>query len=104
VSDSEEVTDVTAVAHALDVDPQTVRADTPLRSLGWSGTAAEWAVVSDHLGLPIEVDPSADAQPATIGELIAIVGSIHRRSVSSSHARDDTDDSDDSDETNEAKG
>ena len=101
MSDSEEVTGVTAVAHALDVDPQTVRADTPLRSLGWSGTAAEWAVVSDHLGLPIEVDPPEDAQPATIGELIAIVGSIHRRSVPASHAMNDTDDTDD---TDDAKG
>jgi len=101
VSDSEEVTGVTAVAHALDVDPQTVRADTPLRSLGWSGTAAEWAVVSDHLGLPIEVDPPEDAQPATIGELIAIVGSIHGRSVPASHAMNDTDDTDD---TDDAKG
>ncbi len=95
MGDSDQTVNTAAVARALDVDPQTVRADTPLRSLGWSGTAAEWVVVSDHLGLPIDVDPSADAQPATIGELIAIVGSIHQRSVSTSHAPNDT---------NEAKG
>ncbi len=104
MSDSDQAAGVTAVARALDVDPQTVRADTPLRSLGWSGTAAEWAVVSDHLGLPIEVDPPEDAQPATIGELIAIVGTIHQRSVPTSHAIDDTNDTDDTDDTDDAKG
>jgi len=82
--------DVVVVARALNVDPQTVRSDTPLSSLGWSGTAGEWAVVSDHLGYPIDSDPPQDAQPVTIGELVAIVVSIHERSVSTNSAPDDT--------------
>jgi len=65
--------DIAAVAIALDIDPESVRGDTPLASLGWSGTAAEWAVVSDRLGYPLTEDPAPDAVPATIGELVAIV-------------------------------
>lgn len=65
--------DIAAVAIALDVDPESVRGDTPLASLGWSGTAAEWAVVSDHLGYPLAEDPAPGAVPATIAELVAIV-------------------------------
>ena len=70
---SPEASEITAVAIALDVDPESVRGDTPLASLGWSGTAAEWAVVSDHLGYPLTEDPAPDTVPATIGELVAIV-------------------------------
>ena len=65
--------DVAAVAAAMDVDPDSVRADTPVESLGWTGTAAEWAVVSDHLGCPLTADPPPEAVPATIAELVAIV-------------------------------
>lgn len=72
---SNTVDDIAAVAIALDVDPESVRGDTPLASLGWSGTAAEWAVVSDHLGCPLNEDPEPDAVPATIADLVAIVHS-----------------------------
>lgn len=69
---------VARVALALDVDPESVRADTPLSSLGWAGSAGEWAVVSDHLGFPISTDPG---EVATIGDLVAIVESARRRSL-----------------------
>lgn len=82
--------DVVAVARALNVDPQTVRSDTPLGSLGWSGTAGEWAVVSDHLGYPLGIDPPENAQPATIGEVVAIVVSIRDRAASTNSAPGDT--------------
>lgn len=72
---------VAAVARALDADPRNVRADTPLSLLGWTGSAGEWAVVSDHLGCAIAHDPSAEADVATIGELVAIVITIHQRSL-----------------------
>lgn len=72
---------VAAVARALDVDPLNVRADTPLSLLGWMGSAGEWAVVSDHLGCAITQDPPVEADPATIGELVAIVITIHQRSL-----------------------
>jgi hypothetical protein len=90
VNEVTEPTDVAAVARALNVDPQTVRSDTPLSSLGWSGSAGEWTVVSDHLGCPIELDPPETVQPATIGELVAIVMSIHERAVSTNSAPGDT--------------
>lgn len=64
---------VIAVARALDIDPRTVRGDTPLASLGWTGSAMEWAVVSDHLGWPMAVDPPRDVDPQTIDDLVTIV-------------------------------
>lgn len=69
---------VAAVARALDVDPMTVRADTPLGTLGWTGSAGEWAVVSDHLGLPLSVDPPREADPQTIADLVTIVEVTYR--------------------------
>lgn len=70
---SAQASEIAAVAMALDVDPESVRGDTPLASLGWSGTAAEWAVVCDHLGYPLAEDPAVTDDPATIAELVAIV-------------------------------
>jgi hypothetical protein len=90
VKDIVDPRDVVVVARALNVDPRTVRSDTPLTSVGWSGTAGEWAVVSDHLGYPIDSDPPQNAEPATIGDLVAIVVSIHERSMSSTSAPGDT--------------
>ena len=73
---------VVAVARALDVDPLTVRADTPLAALGWTGSAGEWAVVSDHLGLPLSVDPPREADPQTIADLVTIVEGAYRHEES----------------------
>jgi len=70
--------EIAAVARALNVDPQTVRADTPLESVGWAGSAGEWAVVCDHLGVCMLKDP-AQEKVTTIGELVAIVRSVEER-------------------------
>lgn len=64
---------VVAIAEALDVDPESVRADTPLASLGWTGSAGEWAIVSDRLGAPMLDDPPIAPEATTIAELVAIV-------------------------------
>lgn len=69
---------IAAVARALDVDPHTVRADTPLTAVGWTGVASEWVLVAEHAGWKLTVDPPAGVEPSTIGELLAIVESLCR--------------------------
>lgn len=76
---------VAAVARAFDMDPQFVRADTPLEIIGWTGTATDWLLVADHLGVTMTTDPPESVDVATIADVVAIV-------TSSGVARRTTDD------------
>lgn len=77
---------VANVAIAMDVPPETVRADTPLQSIGWQGTAQQWVMVSDRLGSPLQVDPPADFHPKTIEDLISGLRQISTRNESAAVA------------------
>lgn len=63
--------DVAAFARAFDMDPADVRSDTPLADLGWEGSATDWLVVADHLGMRLSIDPVETVE--TIGDVLAIV-------------------------------
>jgi len=64
-----------AVAHAFDMDARDVRADTPLTTLGWTGSASDWLLVADHLGIDLRQDPVTDPAltPVTIDDLVTIL-------------------------------
>ena len=64
---------VAAIARAFDIDPRDVRADTPLSAIGWTGSATEWLLAADHLGVSLATDPPELAQAATIADLVARV-------------------------------
>ena len=64
---------VAAIAHAFDIDPRDVRPDTPLASIGWTGSATDWLLAADHLGVAVDADPPNAAQAATIADVIAMV-------------------------------
>ena len=64
---------VAAVARAFDVDPRDVRPDTPLASIGWTGSATDWLLAADHLGVPLADDPPDAARAATIADVVAMV-------------------------------
>lgn len=66
---------VAAIARAFDVDPSDVRADTPVEVIGWTGTATDWLVAADHLGVVLPADPPDWVHVATIGDVVAIVTS-----------------------------
>ena len=55
--------DVVAFASAFDVDPRSIRADTPLSVVDWRGSATDWLMVAD-----VE----------TVGDVIAIVRAASR--------------------------
>lgn len=67
---------VSAIARAFDVDPADVRADTPLEVIGWTGTATDWLLAAEHLGVVLPADPRGAADVATIGDVVAIVTSM----------------------------
>jgi hypothetical protein len=64
-----------AVARAFDMDARDVRADTPLTALGWTGSASDWLLVADHLGIDLRQDPVTDPAltPVTIDDLVTIL-------------------------------
>lgn len=64
-----------AVARAFDMDARDVRADTPLTALGWTGSASDWLLAADHLGVDLRADPVKDPaeNPITIADLVTIV-------------------------------
>ena len=66
---------VAAIAQAFDVDPDDVRADTPLSMLGWTGSATDWLLAADHLGALMSTDPPDTSEVTTIADVIAIVTS-----------------------------
>ncbi len=66
---------VAAIAQAFDVDPDDVRADTPLTMLGWTGSATDWLLAADHLGASMSTDPPDTSEVTTIADVIAIVTS-----------------------------
>lgn len=66
---------VAAVARAFAVDPAFVRADTPVDVIGWTGTATDWLLAADHLGVNLSVDPPESVEVATIADVVAIVTS-----------------------------
>lgn len=68
-------TQLAAVARAFDMDARDVRADTPLTALGWTGSASDWLLAADHLGVDLRADPVKDPaeNPITIADLVTIV-------------------------------
>jgi hypothetical protein len=66
---------IAAIARAFDVDPQDIRADTPVAVIGWTGSATNWLVAADHLGLVMSSDPPEAIEVATIADIVAIVTS-----------------------------
>ena len=70
--------DVVAFASAFDVDPRSIRADTPLSVLDWRGSATDWLMVADHLGVSFLVDGRALDDVETVGDVIAIVRAANR--------------------------
>ncbi len=72
-SEDREQAHLAALARAFDIDPRDVRADTPLPSIGWTGSATDWLLAAEHLGVVLDVDPPAAAQAATIADVIAMV-------------------------------
>lgn len=66
-----------AIAAAFDVDPVDVRADTPVELLGWTGSATDWLLAADHLGVRMTREPDASSSDptdvATIADVVAIV-------------------------------
>ena len=69
---------VAAIARAFDIDPQDLRADTPLGDIGWTGSATEWLLAADHLGVVLASDPVDAAQARTIADVVAMVVSSGR--------------------------
>lgn len=70
--------DVAAIARAFDMDPRDVRADTPLSTIGWTGSATDWLVAANHLQVSLTDDPPELAQEATIADLVARVVTVGR--------------------------
>ena len=68
-----------SIARAFDVDASDVRSDTPLSFLGWTGSASDWLLVGDHMGVELRADPVGFAEVATVGDVIAIVVSAGRK-------------------------
>lgn len=62
-----------AIARAFDVEASYVRSDTPLSFLGWTGSASDWLMAADHLGVELRMDPIGFAEAATVGDVIAMV-------------------------------
>ena len=67
--------EVAAIARAFDMDPQDIRADTPVAVIGWTGSATDWLVAADHLGVMMTSDPPESIEVATIADVVAIVTS-----------------------------
>jgi hypothetical protein len=44
-----------------------------LGSVGWRGSATDWLLVADHLGVRMTTDPREAENVKTIGDVIAIV-------------------------------
>jgi len=65
--------DVVAFASAFDVDPRNIRSDTPLSVVDWRGSATDWLMVADHLGVSFSGDGRALDDVETVGDVIAIV-------------------------------
>ena len=70
--------DVVAFASAFDVDPRSIRTDTPLSVVDWRGSAADWLMVADHLGVSFSGDGRALDDVETVGDVIAIVRAASR--------------------------
>lgn len=64
---------VAALARAFDIDPADVRSDTPLDAIGWIGSATDWLLAADHLGVRLASDPPQGVEVTTIADVIAIV-------------------------------
>lgn len=64
---------VAAIARAFDIDPQDLRADTPLGDIGWTGSASDWLLAAQHLGVALADDPIDAAQARTIADVVAMV-------------------------------
>ncbi|MEY2981447.1 MAG: hypothetical protein RL562_1674 [Planctomycetota bacterium] len=66
-----------AIAAAFDVDPFDIRADTPVEVLGWTGSATDWLLAADHLGVRMTREPDGSSSDptdvATIADVVAIV-------------------------------
>ena len=71
--DEQAAADVAAFAAAFDLDPRNVRPDTPLEVIGWRGSATDWLLVADHLGVELTSDPLEPEKVETIGDVLAIV-------------------------------
>ena len=67
--------ELAAIARAFDMDPQDIRADTPVEVIGWTGSATDWLLAADHLGVMMTSDPSESMEVATIADVVAIVTS-----------------------------
>ena len=70
--------DVVAFASAFDVDPRNIRSDTPLSVVDWRGSATDWLMVADHLGVSFSGDGRALDDGETVGDVIAIVRAANR--------------------------
>ena len=70
--------DVVAFANAFDVDPRSIRTDTPLSVVDWRGSATDWLMVADHLGVSFSGDGRALDDVETVGDVIAIVRAASR--------------------------
>jgi hypothetical protein len=70
--------DVVAFASAFDVDPRSIRTDTPLIVVDWRGSATDWLMVADHLGVSFSGDGRALDDVETVGDVIAIVRAASR--------------------------
>lgn len=70
--------DVVAFASAFDVDPRSIRTDTPLSVVDWRGSATDWLMVADHLGVSFSGDGRALDDVETVGDVIAIVRAASR--------------------------
>ena len=70
--------DVLAFASAFDVDPRSIRTDTPLSVVDWRGSATDWLMVADHLGVSFSGDGRALDDVETVGDVIAIVRAATR--------------------------
>ena len=70
--------DVVAFASAFDVDPRSIRTDTPLSVVDWRGSATDWLMVADHLGVRFSGDGRALDDVETVGDVIAIVRAASR--------------------------
>ncbi len=70
--------DVVAFASAFDVDPRNIRSDTPLSVVDWRGSATDWLMVADHLGVSFSGEGRALDDVETVGDVIAIVRAAKR--------------------------
>ena len=70
--------DVVAFASAFDVDPRNIRSDTPISVVDWRGSATDWLMVADHLGVSFSGDGRALDDVETVGDVIAIVRAANR--------------------------